>query len=217
MLLFGDAGAGKTMNLCRLFYEAAQPILSYRAKSPLPDVRVVARAAPRTNRRFPSEDLDRELPFKDLEEGRFLFLMDSVDGLSSASAKRLSGALNEFMRRYPLNRYIVTARRPLPVSLELPNWVELLPSRRVGSDGFSHRRRGYESRIGEALVPSSQPDLSILIVGNPNVLSVARRFGEKARVFPRHSVVCIWPFTRWWAHLFRRSSGEICCRSWLCI
>ncbi len=53
--------------------------------------------------------------------------MDSVNGLSSASAKRLSGALNEFMRRYPLNRYIVTARRPLPVSLELPNWVELLP------------------------------------------------------------------------------------------
>ena len=36
LLLFGEAGSGKSMALYRLFYEAAQPILSYESKSPLP-------------------------------------------------------------------------------------------------------------------------------------------------------------------------------------
>jgi hypothetical protein len=36
LLLLGAAGTGKTMALYRLFWEAAQPVLSYEAKSPLP-------------------------------------------------------------------------------------------------------------------------------------------------------------------------------------
>ena len=73
------------MNLCRLFYEAAQPILGYSAKSPLPMFVSLPEVPPRGNLvDFLAEGLDRELFFKDLEEGRFLFLMDSVNGLSSA-------------------------------------------------------------------------------------------------------------------------------------
>ncbi len=106
LLILGESGSGKTMTLYRLFYEAAQPGLSFEAKSPLP----VYLSLPDLGE---SDDLyallatgfDRDLFSSDLEEGRFLFLMDSLDGLSAEGASRRSDALNAFMRKYPLNRY----------------------------------------------------------------------------------------------------------------
>ncbi len=184
LLLFGDSGAGKTMNLCRLFYEAAQPILSYRAKSPLPMFVSLPEVPGRGNLvDFLAESLDRELFFKDLEEGRFLFLMDSVDGLSSASAKRLIGALNEFMRRYPLNRYIVAARRPLPVSLELSNWVELLPLDEWESIDFLVADGFMTAESAKLLYQDLSRSLGHR-AGNPQVLSMARRLWRQGASIP---------------------------------
>jgi hypothetical protein len=184
LLLFGDSGAGKTMNLYRLFYEAAQPILSYSAKSPLPMFVSLPEIPSRASLvDFLAEGLDRELFFKDLDEGRFLFLMDSVDGLSSASAKRLSSALNEFMRRYPMNRYVVTARRPLPVSLELPNWVELLPLDEWESMDFLIGDGAMRAESAKLLYENLRQSFGPK-VGNPHVLSVARRLWREGASIP---------------------------------
>ena len=87
------------------------------------------------------------------------------------------------MRRYPLNRYIVTARRPLPVSLELPNWVELLPLDEYESIDFLIGRRVHESRIGEGPLPNLSRSFGPR-VGNPQVLSVARRLWRQGASIP---------------------------------
>ena len=184
MLLIGEAGSGKTMTLYRLFFEAAQPILSYSAKSPLPIYVSLSELPPRTEIvDYLAEGLDRELFSKDLEEGRFLFLVDSLDGLSAQMAERLSAALNEFMRRYPMNRFVVAARSAVPFALEIPNWVELLPFSEweamdflIGDDALRAEPARLMYRQLSRYLGSK--------VGNPQVLTMARRLWRDGAQLP---------------------------------
>ncbi len=183
LLVFGDAGSGKTMALYRLFYEAAQPVLSYEAKSPLP----VYVSLPDLDYgpdlfALLAADLDRDLFKSDLEEGRFLFLLDALEGLSSRSAVTQTEALNQFMRRYPLNRFVVAARLPPPKPIDIPNWAEVLPL--AEWEALDFLIAGSAIRPEAARILYSQLARSLgARVGNPQILALARRlWREGARV-----------------------------------
>ena len=69
MLVLGGPGSGKSMTLFRLFYDSAQSILSYSAKSPLPIYVSLADLDPQADLLdFVSEGFDRKLFQSDLEE-----------------------------------------------------------------------------------------------------------------------------------------------------
>jgi CHAT domain/HEAT repeats len=183
LLVFGPAGSGKTMALYRLFYEAAQPVLSYDAKSPLP----VYVSLPDLDYgpdlfTLLAADLDRDLFKSDLEEGRFLFLLDALEGLSSRAAATQTEALNQFMRRYPLNRFVVAARLPPPKPVEIPNWAEVLPL--AEWEALDFLIAGSAIRPEAARILYSQLARSLgARVGNPQILALARRlWREGARV-----------------------------------
>jgi hypothetical protein len=183
LLLLGAAGTGKTMALYRLFWEAAQPVLSYEAKSPLP----VYVSLPDLDYgadlfSLLTSDLDSDLFRSDLEEGRFLFLMDSLEGLSARSAVTQTDALNQFMKRYPLNRFVVAARMPSPRPVDIPNSAEVLPLAEweaidflvAGSAIRPEAARILYAQLAKALGPRA---------GNPQILAFARRlWRDGARV-----------------------------------
>lgn len=185
LFLLGEAGSGKTMALCRLFYELAQPILSYQRKSPLP-VYVSAPDLGDGTDLFEllAKGFDRDLFRSDLEEGRFLFLLDSLDGLSAAGASRRARALNAFLRRFPMNRFVVTARRPAAAALDVSSWAEIVPLAEweaidylVADEAIRpEAARPLYRQLAQALGPRS---------GNPQLLALARRlWREGARVPP---------------------------------
>jgi hypothetical protein len=185
MLLIGEAGSGKTMTLYRLYYEASQPILSYSAKSPLPIYVSLSELPSRTNMvDFIAQGLDRDLFLKDLEEGRFVFLVDALDGLSARMAKRLSAALNEFMRRYPMNRFVVSARSPVPYGLDIPNWVELLPFTEWDAMDFLIGEKTLRPEPARLLYRQLSRYLGSR-VGNPQVLTMARRLWRDGAQLPK--------------------------------
>ena len=183
LLLFGEAGSGKSMALYRLFYEAAQPILSYEQKSPLP----VFLSLPDLGDSADLEDLlatgvDRDLFASDLEEGRFLFLLDSLDGLSAQATSRRAEALNAFMRRYPLNNFVVTTRRPSPKPVEIPNRAEMLPFAEWEAVDFLVADEGIRPEAAKVLYQQLVSSHGAR-VGNPQLLALARRlYREGARV-----------------------------------
>ena len=183
LLLLGEAGSGKTMALFRLFYESAQPVLSYRAKSPLP-IYVSLADLPSGVELFDyvAHGLDRDLFLSDLDEGRFLFLMDGVDGLSSSATRRLTQAVDAFMHRFPMNRFVLTSRRPIPVALEVPNWVEILPFAEWEALDFLIAEDVMRAEPARLLYRQLAQALGAR-VGNPQVLAMARRlWREGARV-----------------------------------
>ena len=183
LLLFGEAGSGKSMALYRLFYEAAQPILSYEQKSPLP----VFLSLPDLGDSGDLEELlaagvDRDLFASDLEEGRFLFLLDSLDGLGAEATSRRAEALNAFMRRYPLNSFVVTTRRPSPKPVEIPNRAEMLPFAEWEAVDFLVADEGIRPEAAKLLYQQLVRTHGAR-VGNPQLLAMARRlYREGARV-----------------------------------
>jgi hypothetical protein len=183
LLLLGPAGSGKTMALYRLFWEAAQPVLSYEAKSPLPVYVPLPDLDYETDLfSLLTEDLDPDLFKSDLEEGRFLFLLDSLEGLSARNAIAQADALNQFMKRYPLNRFVVASRMHSPRPVDIPNWVEVLPLAEWEAIDFliaGSAMRPESARILYAeLAKSLGPR-----VGNPQILALARRlWRDGARV-----------------------------------
>jgi hypothetical protein len=183
LLLIGGAGSGKSMALYRLFYEAAQPVLSYETKSPLPIyLSLPDLGDTRDLFEFLASDFDRGLFESDLEEGRFLFLLDSLDGLSAVGTSRRAETLNAFMRRYPLNRFVVTTRQPSPKPVEIPNWAEMLPFAEWEALEFlttDDAIRPEPAKIlYDQLARSHGAD-----AGNPQILALARRlWREGARV-----------------------------------
>ncbi len=184
LFLMGEPGAGKTMTLYRLFYETAQPIFSYSAKSPLPVYLSFPDVPARTNLvDFISEGLDRELFLKDLEEGRFLFLMDALDGLSAAGAKRLTALLNEFMRRYPMNRFVVAARRQVPGPLDISNWIEIVPFAEWEALDFLIGDGAMRAEPAKLLYRQLAKNLGAR-VGNTQVLTMARRLWRDGARIP---------------------------------
>lgn len=183
LLLFGDAGAGKSMALYRLFYESAQSILSYEAKSPLPIYFCLPELGEGGDLYdFLASGFDRDLFTSDLEEGRFLFLFDGLDGLSAIGTSRRAGALNAFMRRFPLNRFVVASRQPSPKPVDIPNRAEMLPFAEWEAIDFLI--------ADEQIRPESAKILYRQLVqahganaGNPQLLAMARRlWREGARV-----------------------------------
>jgi hypothetical protein len=184
LLLLGPAGSGKTMALYRLFWEAAQPVLSYEAKSPLP-VYVSLPDLDYGTDLFSllTSDLDPDLFKSDLEEGRFLFLLDSLEGLSARSAVTQTDALNQFMKRYPLNRFVVAARMPSPRPVDIPNWAEVLPLAEweaidflvAGSAIRPEAARILYAQLAKALGPRA---------GNPQILALARRLWRDGARIP---------------------------------
>jgi hypothetical protein len=183
LLLLGSAGSGKTMALYRLFWEAAQPVLSYEAKSPLP-VYVALPDLGNEQDLFTLlvSDLDRDLFRSDLEEGRFLFLLDSLDGLSARAAIAQTDALNTFMRRYPLNRFVVAARQPSPRPVEIANWAEVLPLAEWEAIDFLVVDSAIRPEAAKLLYAQLTKALGSR-VGNPQMLALARRlWREGARV-----------------------------------
>jgi hypothetical protein len=185
LLLLGEPGAGKTMTLYRLFYEKAQPILSYSVKSPLPIYVSLPDLPARTNLiDYVSRGFDRDLFLKDLEEGRFLFLMDGLDGLSASSAKRLTASLNAFMRRYAMNRFVVAARQILPVPLDIPNRVEFLPFSESEAFDFLTGDRAMREEPAKLLYHQLSQTLGPK-VGNPHLLTMARRLWREGASIPK--------------------------------
>ena len=183
LLLFGEGGSGKSMALYRLFYEAAQPILAYEKKSPLPIYLALADLHESKDLfELLSAEYDRDLFASDLEEGRFLFLFDGLDGLSAEGAARRTDALNHFMRRYPLNRFVVSARRPSPRAVEIPNWVEMLPFAEWEAMDFLMDNGGIRAESAKILYAQLAKTLGVR-AGNPQLLAFARRlWREGARV-----------------------------------
>ncbi len=184
LLLLGPAGSGKTMALYRLFWEAAQPVLSYEAKSPLPVyVSLPDLDYGRDLFSLLTSDLDPDLFKSDLEEGRFLFLMDSLEGLSARAAVAQTDALNQFMKRYPLNRFVVAARMPSPRLVDIPNWAEVLPLAEweaidllvAGSVIRPEAARILYAQLVKALGPRA---------GNPQILTLARRLWREGSRVP---------------------------------
>ena len=184
LLVLGEPGAGKSMTLFKLFYDSAQPILSYSAKSPLP-VYLSLSDLPAGDELldFVAEGFDRKLFLSDLEEGRFLFLMDGLDELSAESSKRLTEELNSFMRRFSLNRFVVAARRPIPLALDVPNWFELLPFAEWEAADFLVE--GEAMRVEQARVLYRQLAQTMgSRGGNPQVLAMARRLWREGSSVP---------------------------------
>ncbi len=196
LLLLGAAGTGKTMALYRLFWEAAQPVLSYEAKSPLP----VFVSLPDLDYgadlfSLLTSDLDPDLFRSDLEEGRFLFLLDSLEGLSARSAVTQTDALNQFMKRYPLNRFVVAARMPSPRPVDIPNWAEVLPLAEweaidflvSGSAIRPEAARILYAQLAKALGPRA---------GNPQILAFARRLWRDGALVPSTATEIFLSFLR---------------------
>ena len=196
LFLLGPAGSGKTMALYRLFWEAAQPVLSYEAKSPLP-VYVSLPDLNYDNDLFSllTADLDPDLFKSDLEEGRFLFLLDALEGLSARSAVTQTDALNQFMKRYPLNRFVVAARTPSPRPVDIPNWAEVLPLAEweaidfliAGSAIRPEAARLLYAQLAKALGPRS---------GNPQILALARRLWRDGARIPSTATELFLTFLR---------------------
>jgi hypothetical protein len=184
LLLLGPAGSGKTMALYRLFWEAAQPVLSYEAKAPLPVYVSLPDLDYETDLfSLLAADLDPDLFRSDLEEGRFLFLLDSLEGLSARNAVTQTDALNQFMKRYPLNRFVVSARIPSPRAVDIPNWAEVLPLAEweaidflvAGSAIRPESARILYAQLAKALGPRA---------GNPQLLAFARRLWRDGARIP---------------------------------
>lgn len=184
LLLLGEAGAGKSMTLFKLFYDSAQPILSYSAKSPLPIYASLSDMPEGGDLlEYLSDGFDRKLFLSDLEEGRFLFLLDGLDEMSADSATRLTGELNTLMRRFSLNRYVTAARRPGPAPIEIPNWFEILPFAEWEATDFL--AEGEAMRVEQARVVYRQLVRNIgPRGGNPQILAMARRLWREGASIP---------------------------------
>ena len=196
LLLLGEAGSGKSMALYRLFYEAAQSILSYETKSPLP-IYMSLPDLGESKDLFEclATNLDRDLFASDLEEGRFLFLFDSLDGLSARGASRRTEALNGFMRRFPLNRFVVSARRPCPRPVEIPNWAETLPLAEWEAMDFLIADEGIRAESAKVLYAELAGSLGAR-VGNPQLLALARRLWREGARIPKTVTGLFYSFFR---------------------
>ena len=186
LLVLGEHGAGKSMSLYRLFYEAAQPVLSYEAKSPLP-VYVPLPDVPAGVELFDFlvKGFDRDLFLSDLEEGRFLFLLDSLDALSTGATARRVDTLNEFMHRFPMNRFVVAARDPVPKALDIANWAEMVPFAEWEAIDFLIGDESVRAEAARDLYRQLASGMGKR-AGNPQVLAMARRlWREGARVPPQ--------------------------------
>ncbi|HXV63302.1 MAG TPA: NACHT domain-containing protein [Vicinamibacteria bacterium] len=182
--IVGAAGTGKTMALYRLFYEAAQPVLSYESKSPLPLYLAVPDLADGENL-LPilADGVDPTLFESDLEEGRFLFLLDSIDGLSETGAARFAQALNRFIRQYPLNRFVAASRTVPSVPLDISNRAELRPLSAGEALDFLGVDGAIRSEVGMRIYSRLETQLGA-DAGNPQLLAFARRIEREGTPIP---------------------------------
>jgi hypothetical protein len=202
LLVLGEPGAGKTMTLYRLFFEAAESILSYSAKSPLPYYVSLPDLTPGLDLLdYLGEGLDRELFRSDLEEGRFLFLVDGTDGLDNSVAARALGSLNVFMRNFPLNRFVVAAREPSLIPLNIPARAELLPLGEFEALDFVMDGGAPDPAGARSLVEALAGGMGRL-ARNPQVLAMARRLWKEGLAVPRSR-------TRLFADFYRVAAGSL--------
>jgi hypothetical protein len=197
LVLLGEGGSGKTMALFRLFYEHAQPILAYERKSPLP----VYVSLPDLAEGGDLFDLlgagfDPELFRSDLEEGRFLFLLDSLDGLSASGAAQRVQAVNDFLRRYPLNRFVIASRRPAVAPVDVPSWVEILPFAEWEAIEYLIANDTIRPEAARPLYRQLVSDLGGQRAANPQILAMARRLWREGASVPRSATEIFTAFFR---------------------
>jgi hypothetical protein len=196
LLLLGPPGSGKTMALYRLFWEAAQPVLSYEAKSPLPVYVSLPDVDSGTDLfSLLASELDPDLFKSDLEEGRFLFLMDSLEGLSARAAVSQTDALNQFMKRYPLNRFVVATRSLSPRAIDIPNWAEVLPLAEWEAIDFLVAGSAIRPEAARILYAQLAKGLGPR-VGNPQILALSRRLWRDGARIPATATEIFLTFIR---------------------
>ena len=184
VLFLGEPGSGKTMTLYRLFYVAAESIFNYSAKSPLPYYLSLADPPPGADLvDYLGDGLDRELFLSDLDEGRFLFLVDGVDGLSAPAAARSMSTLNNFMRTYPLNRFVISSRQPGLLPLNLSTWAEFLPLAESEAVDFLTEGDLMGAGEGRAVFQKLWSHLGPR-AGNPQLLAMTRRLLKEGAAVP---------------------------------
>lgn len=130
ILILGDAGSGKSTSLLRIAYELAREGLEFEGKYKIP---ILVRAS--DIHRIKSADfvefLDEQtkkvsgsakscFTLNDLQEGRVVLLIDSIDEVGTDHERRqLLATINQFSSAYPKIKVIATSR-PYRFTSELP-------------------------------------------------------------------------------------------------
>lgn len=116
LAVLGVAGAGKTTTLRRATLEIARKALDGQVDAQIPVLVALRDYGPSNIRelveaRFRSYGLNFADIQKDLDAGRFVLIFDGINEVADDQRENCCKELRHFMRLFPANRYLYTARR----------------------------------------------------------------------------------------------------------